>query len=132
MFAKGLRYIHRFNEKLIASEAQGNSPNGPKRDLHLDYHFIKECLEEMLHYFKKRKMRTSQNINNRIMDSSFKSSNNQNSVSQLSEEVFGQQSGSVDQANKMQNSEDISVKNSYLAAVNASKELRRIVLEQQN
>lgn len=90
MFAKGLRYIHRFNEKLIASEAQGNSPNGPKRDPHLDYHFIKECLEEMLHYFKKRKMRTSQNINNRIMDSSFKSSNNQNSVSQLSEEVFGQ------------------------------------------
>lgn len=64
------------------------------------------------------------------MDSSFKSSNNQNSVSQLSEEVFGQQSGSVDNANKMQNSEDISVKNSYLAAVNASKELRRIVLEQ--
>ena len=89
MFAKGLRYIHRFNEKLNAAESQGSSPHGPKRDMHLDYHFIKECLEEMLHYFKKRKMRTSQNINNRIMDSSFKSSNNQNSVSQLSEEVFG-------------------------------------------
>ncbi len=51
MLAKGLRYIHRFHEKLNSDKLSTSSHS--KRPV-FDYLFIKDCLVELLNYYESK------------------------------------------------------------------------------
>lgn len=64
MLAKGLRYIHRFHEKLNSmthSDKLNQSMNSHSKRPTFDYLFIKNCLDEMLLFFKRRCERQNPN-----------------------------------------------------------------------
>lgn len=53
MLAKGLRYIHRFHEKLNSEKLNSSFHSQVKKPA-FDFHFIRDCLIEMLNYYERR------------------------------------------------------------------------------
>lgn len=53
MLAKGLRYIHRFHEKLNSDKLNTSNTSHSKRPV-FDYLFIKDCLNELLNYYERK------------------------------------------------------------------------------
>ncbi len=53
MLAKGLRYIHRFHEKLNSDKLSASNSSHSKKPI-FDYLFIKDCLVELLNYYERK------------------------------------------------------------------------------